>query len=88
MQFPNACEGVKKIYKAEIIALIGAICGLLAAILGVIGPAAGSVGGLGSGTVPCIPGPSTRAETRGRSVEIRSAKALHLVMQAKLAAFV
>ncbi len=54
MQFPNAFEGVKKIYKAEIIALIGAICGLVAAILGLIGAAAGSVGGLAGAGVLII----------------------------------
>lgn len=46
MQFPNALEGVKKIYKAEIIALIGAIAGFVAALLGVIGAQSGSMGGL------------------------------------------
>jgi len=46
MQFPNALEGVKKIYKAEIIALIGAIVGFVAAVLGVAGAQSGNVGGL------------------------------------------
>ena len=36
MQFPNALEGVKKIYKAEIIALIGAVVGFVAALLSLI----------------------------------------------------
>ena len=46
MQFPNALEGVKKIYKAEIIALIGAIVGFVAAVLGLVGAQSGSLGGL------------------------------------------
>ena len=46
MQFPNALEGVKKIYKAEIIALFGAIVGFVAAVLGLVGAQSGSVGGL------------------------------------------
>ena len=46
MQFPNALEGVKKIYKAEIIALIGAIVGFVAALLSLVGAQSGSVGGL------------------------------------------
>ena len=39
MQFPNALEGVKKIYKAEILELIAGIVGLVAALLMVIGAA-------------------------------------------------
>ena len=46
MQFPNALEGVKKIYKAEIIALIGAILGFVAALLSLVGAQSGSLGGL------------------------------------------
>jgi hypothetical protein len=50
MQFPNALEGVKKLYKAEIIALIGATLGVIAAILALVGAFSGSeeagVGGL------------------------------------------
>ena len=46
MQFPNALEGVKKIYKAEIIALIGAIVGFVAALLSLVGAQSGSLGGL------------------------------------------
>ena len=49
MQFPNALEGVKKIYKAEIIALIGGIVGFVAAILALVGAKSGSVGGLAGG---------------------------------------
>ena len=55
MQFPNALEGVKKIYKAEIIALIGAILGVIASILILVGAAAGTdsavVGVLGGGVL-------------------------------------
>ena len=54
MQFPNALEGVKKIYKAEIIALIGAIVGFVAALLGLIGAQSGSVGGLAGAGVLII----------------------------------
>jgi len=39
MTFPNALEGVKKIYKAEIIELIAGICGLIGAILLLVGAA-------------------------------------------------
>ena len=46
MRFPNALEGVKKIYKAEIIGLIGALIGFVAAILALAGASAGE-GGLG-----------------------------------------
>ena len=49
MQFPNALEGVKKIYKAEIIALIGGSVGFVAAILALVGAKSGSVGGLAGG---------------------------------------
>ena len=49
MQFPNALEGVKKIYKAEIIALIGGIVGFVAAILALVGAKTGSTGGLAGG---------------------------------------
>ena len=49
MQFPNALEGVKKIYKAEIIALIGGIVGFVAAILALVGAKTGSAGGLAGG---------------------------------------
>ena len=58
MQFPNALEGVKKIYKAEIIALIGGIVSVLAAILSLTGVAvvasgedAGILGILGGGAL-------------------------------------
>ena len=44
MQFPNALEGVKKIYKAEIIGLIGAIVGVVAALLFLIGVGAENAG--------------------------------------------
>ena len=44
MQFPNALEGVKKIYKAEIIALIGSIVSVLAFILSLAGAAVVSAG--------------------------------------------
>ena len=54
MQFPNASEGVKKIYKAEIIALIGAIVGFVAAVLGVAGAQSGNVGGLAGAGVLLI----------------------------------
>ena len=37
MQFPNAQEGVQKIYKAEILMLIGAVAALLGVIFGAIG---------------------------------------------------
>ena len=46
MRFPNALEGVKKIYKAEIIGLIGGIIGLVASILTLAGVGV-SEGGLG-----------------------------------------
>ena len=39
MQFPNALEGVKKIYKAEILELISGIIALVAAILMLVGVA-------------------------------------------------
>ena len=54
MQFPNALEGVKKIYKAEIIALIGAIIGFVAALLSLVGAASGSLGGLASAGILLI----------------------------------
>ena len=44
MRFPNALEGVKKIYKAEIIGLIGALIGIVAAILALAGASAGEDG--------------------------------------------
>ena len=44
MRFPNALEGVKKIYKAEIIGLIGALIGFVAAILALAGASAGEDG--------------------------------------------
>ena len=50
MRFPNALEGVKKIYKAEIIGLIGVIIGLVASILTLAGVGAGE-GGLGLAAV-------------------------------------
>lgn len=37
MQFPNALEGVRKIYKAEILELIAGVVGLVAALLMIIG---------------------------------------------------
>ena len=46
MRFPNALEGVKKIYKAEIIALIGAVVGFVAALLSLIGMQSGGLGGM------------------------------------------
>ena len=45
MRFPNALEGVKKIYKAEIIALVAAIIGVVAGIIAVVGVASGTTGG-------------------------------------------
>ena len=51
MRFPNALEGVKKIYKAEIIGLIGVIIGFVAAILalgGAVTASAGEGGGIGA----------------------------------------
>lgn len=45
MQFPNAYTGVKKIRTAEILQLIGALCLLIMAILGIVALASGSVGG-------------------------------------------
>ena len=52
MQFPNALEGVKKIYKAEILDLISAVLVLLAGILALVGLGAGSGGAvLGGGFV-------------------------------------
>ena len=54
MPFPNALDGVKKIYKAEIIALIGAIVGFVAALLGLVGAQSGSVGGLAGAGVLII----------------------------------
>ena len=54
MQFPNALEGVKKIYKAEIIALIGAIVGFVAAILGAVGAQSDSTGVLAGAGVLII----------------------------------
>lgn len=48
MQFPNALEGVKKIYKAEILDLIAGIIALIASILAVVSLSAGGEdGGLG-----------------------------------------
>ena len=44
MRFPNALEGVKKIYKAEIIGLIGALIGFVAAILALAGASTGEDG--------------------------------------------
>ena len=44
MRFPNALEGVKKIYKAEVIGLIGALFGFVAAILALAGVSAGEDG--------------------------------------------
>ena len=41
--FPNAYNGVKKIYTAEILSLIGTICLLIAAILVLVGIAASTV---------------------------------------------
>ena len=46
MRFPNALEGVKTIYKAEIIALIGAVVGFVAALLSLIGMQSGGLGGM------------------------------------------
>ena len=41
--FPNAYNGVKKIYTAELLSLIGTICLLIAAILVLVGIAASTV---------------------------------------------
>ena len=51
MQFPNALEGVKKIYKAEIIALISAVVMVIAALIMIVGAAAESAGGVLGGGV-------------------------------------
>ena len=51
MTFPNALEGIKKIYKAEILELIAAIVGLVAAVLMVVGLASGSDEGIGAGVL-------------------------------------
>lgn len=48
MKFPNAANGVSKIYTAEILALIGAVCGLVGAIVIAVGVAADSALALGS----------------------------------------
>ncbi len=55
MQFPNALEGVKKLYKAEIIALISGICAVLASILAIAGVIA-MVGGSGGGMASLLGG--------------------------------
>lgn len=47
MRFPNALEGVKKLYKAEIIGLISVIIGFVAAILALGGAVTASAGGSG-----------------------------------------
>ncbi len=44
MQFPNAYEGVKKIYKAEILAIIAAICLVIVGILALVVAASESAG--------------------------------------------
>ena len=44
MTFPNALEGVKKIYKAEIIALVSGILAVVAGFLALVGLAAGTAG--------------------------------------------
>lgn len=46
MRFPNALEGVKKIYKAEIIALIAAIAGAVATIIALLSAQSGGDGAL------------------------------------------
>ena len=46
MKFENAYEGVKKIYTAEILAIVAAACGIIAAIVGVVSLASRSAGGL------------------------------------------
>lgn len=45
MRFPNALEGVKKIYKAEIIALVAAVVGVVASIIALAGLSSGTTGG-------------------------------------------
>ena len=54
MQFPNALEGVKKIYKAEILALISAAVGVVAVIIMLIGAIGESAGGVAGGAVLLI----------------------------------
>ncbi len=61
MQYPNALSGVKKIYTAEIIALIGAIIGVVASFISIISYSAGSAGGfltgvLGAGALVLVAG--------------------------------
>ena len=49
MTFPNALEGVKKIYKAEILELISGIVAVVAAIIAAVGVASEGVGGVVGG---------------------------------------
>ncbi len=56
MQFPSALEGVKKLYKAEIIALISGIMAVVAALMAIVSAVAllgggGAAGLLGSGVL-------------------------------------
>ncbi len=51
MQYPNALSGVKKIYKAEIFALIGTIIMVLASLFSLISLNAGSAGGFMAGVL-------------------------------------
>ncbi|MBR6258841.1 MAG: hypothetical protein IKR21_01350 [Oscillospiraceae bacterium] len=44
MQFPNALQGVKKIYKAEILSLIAAACIIIAGLLAIVAAAGESFG--------------------------------------------
>ena len=44
MQFPNALQGVKKIYKAEILSLIAAACIIIAGLLAIVAAAGESLG--------------------------------------------
>ena len=46
MQFPNAFNGVKKIYTAEILGLIGAACAIITAIMAIVGAAGESLGAI------------------------------------------
>ena len=48
MRFPNAADGVSKIFTAEILALVAAACGLVGAIIAAIGAAVESAAVLGS----------------------------------------
>lgn len=48
MSFPNALEGIKKIYRAEILGLLAEVFAVIAALLGLIGLVLAAAGGEGS----------------------------------------